>query len=120
MLFLLYPTITQHYFILCFVACLGTLQWTAARNNKPALSLLGQWGLGWFGWMAGLLLLVGGFSWFFSYTPGLFVPGLAGGELTIIFGAGGLCALLLTRLAGAFWEKLGRRSSGQQGVWSAN
>jgi hypothetical protein len=104
MLFTLYPTITQNYFILCFVSCLGTLQWAAAHNHKPALSLLGRWGLGWAGKAVGLLLIGGSFSWFFAFTPNLFAPGLAGGELSTLFVAGGLCALLVTRLAGAFWQ----------------
>jgi hypothetical protein len=104
MLFSLYPIITQNYFILCFVACLGTLQWVAARTHNPAISWLGQWGLGWPGWGIGLLLLFGSFTWFFITTPGLFAPGLAGGELSTLFAAGGLGALLVTRLAGIFWQ----------------
>lgn len=104
MLFLLYPAITQNYFILCFLACLGTLQWAAARQRKPALSWLGPWGLGGPGLGAGLLLVVGSLSWFFATTPGLFVPGLAGGELSSLFVSGGLSALLVARLAGEFWQ----------------
>jgi hypothetical protein len=104
MLFSVYPLISQHYFILCFIVCLGTLQWTAARNNKPGLSLLGPWGLGRLGRLIGTGLIIGGFSWFFLDTPGLFSAGLAGGELTSLFGAGGLSALLVARLAGALWQ----------------
>lgn len=104
MLFSLYPTITHNYFMLCFVACLGTLQWAAARNRKPAISWLGPWGLGRPGLGVGLLLVVGSFSWFFAATPGLFAPGLAGGELSTLFVAGGLSALAVARLAGLFWQ----------------
>ena len=106
MLFYLYPTITQNYYILCFIACLGTLQWSAARNRNLSLSLLGPWGLGRFGVMTGLALIIAGFSWFFTYTPGLFASGLAGGELSTLFAAGGLHALLVARLSGAFWQKV--------------
>ena len=104
MLFAQYPIITQHYFILALLVCLGTLQWAAARNRKPAISLLGRWGLGWPGKIGGLVLIGGGFGWFFMTTPGLFRPGLAGGELTLLFGTGGLAALILARLAGTFWQ----------------
>ena len=104
MLFSFYPTITQNYFIFCFVVCLGILQWTAARNRRLELSPLGSWGLGWPGIVLGALLVVGGFGWFFGFTPGLFTSGLAGGELSTLFGAGGLSALLVTRLIGAIWQ----------------
>lgn len=105
MLFSQYPVITQNYVILCFVVCLGTLQWSAARNRSLGLSLLGRWGLGKAGSIVGVLLIGGGFGWFFTVTPGLFKAGLAGGELTTLFGIGGLSALLITRLFGSFWQK---------------
>lgn len=104
MLFSFYPTITQNYFIFCFIVSLGALQWVAARNHRPKLSLLGSWGLGRRGVIIGTLLIVGGFGWFFVFTPGLFVSGLAGGELSTLFGAGGLSALLVTRLLSMFWQ----------------
>ncbi len=104
MLFSLYPIITQNYFIVCFVAVLGTLQWAAARNHKPAISWLGPWGLGRLGQGIGLFLVCASLVWFFGSTPGLFTPGLAGGELSTLFAAGGLSALLVTRLAGALWQ----------------
>ena len=107
MLFSFYPTITQNYFILCFIICLGTLQWTAARNQKPALSFLGRWGLGRPGVMAGALLVVGGFIWFFTTTPGLLDSGLAGGELSTLFISGGLAALGVARLGSLLWQKVG-------------
>ncbi|NJN98168.1 MAG: hypothetical protein HC875_30825 [Anaerolineales bacterium] len=104
MLFSLYPTITQNYFILCFFAVLGTLQWAAARSRKPAFSWLGLWGLGRAGQGVGLFLVCASLSWFFAATPGLFTPGLAGGELTTLFAVGGLSALAAARLAGALWQ----------------
>jgi len=102
-LFSLYPVITQHYFVLCFVLCSGVLQWVAARNRNLGLSLLGPWGLGWPGTIGGGLLVIGGFVWFFMFTPGLFETGLAGGELSTLFGAGGLMAVVVARLAGVVW-----------------
>ena len=65
MLFSFYPLITQNYFICLFVVCLGTLQWVAARNRRLKLSPLGPWGLGRMGAIIGVLLIIGGFGWFF-------------------------------------------------------
>lgn len=106
MLFAQYPIITQNYFLLAFLTCLGTLQWIAARRGRPGLSLLGPWGLGWPGAILGMGCVVSSFGWFFLSTPGLFEPGLAGGELSTLFAAGGGCALVLARLAGALWQKI--------------
>ena len=111
MLFSLYPTITQHYFILCFITSLGVLQWVAAKNRYVRLSLLGPIALGWPGVVIGLLAVVVGFGWFFTTTPGLFREGLAGGELSTLFGAGCLTALLVTRLAGRFWLQVAHRKT---------
>ena len=105
MLFSLYPIISQNYFILCFIIILGILQWTAARNHKPQISVLGAGGLSWAGTLFGGGLVIGGFVWFFTRTPGLWQSGLAGGELSTLFGGGGLSALLVARLAGALWQK---------------
>jgi hypothetical protein len=111
MLFSLYPLISQNYFTLCLVVSLGVLQWAAARNHKPALSLLGPWGLGLTGQVVGSLLVIGGFVWFFNFTPGLFETGLAGGELSTLFSAASLSALGLARLGGAFWQKQTQRQA---------
>lgn len=105
MLFALYPLITKNYFILCFAVALGALQWAAARNRKPVISLLGPWGLGLTGQVFGAGLVLAGFGWFFAATPGLFETGLAGGELSSLFSAAGLSALAVARLAGLFWQK---------------
>ena len=104
MLFLIYPTITLNYLVLCFIVSLGTLQWSAARNNRLSLSLLGPWGLGRPGIIVGMSLVGAGLVWFLACTPRLFEPGLAGGELSTLFGAGGLGALIVTRLSGAIWK----------------
>lgn len=108
MLFAQYPTITQNYFLLAFWACLGLLQWIAARRSHLGLSLLGSWGLGWGGPILGGLGVIISFGWFFHSTPGLFEPGLAGGELSTLFVAGGGCALVVTRLTGLWWQKINR------------
>jgi hypothetical protein len=104
MLFTLYPAITQNYYILSFVICMGTLQVVAARNQILSLSFLGPWGVGHAGVGVGTILIVGGFGWFFATTPGLFDTGLAGGELSLLFAAGALSALGVTRLCSFFWQ----------------
>jgi hypothetical protein len=104
LLFCDYPLIIKNYFMLFFVVILGTLHWAAARNHNPAISLFGGWGLGWTGNFFGGGLVLGGFVWFFITTPGLFTAGLAGGELSTLFSAGGLSALAVARLAGTFWQ----------------
>ena len=104
MLFSLYPTITLNYFVLCVLVCAGTLQWSAARNKQLKISLLGRAGFGLTGQIIGAIAVLVAFGWFFATTPGLFIEGLAGGELSLLFGAGATCALLITRLAGAFWQ----------------
>jgi hypothetical protein len=105
MLFTLYPAITQNYYILSFVTCLGTLQFVAARNQILTLSFLGPWGIGFTGAGVGMFLIVGGFGWFFATTPGLFDSGLAGGELSLLFATGALSALAVTRLCSVCWQK---------------
>ena len=111
MLFSLYPTITLNYFVLCVLTCIGTLQWSAARNNRIEISLLGRTGFGLPGQIIGAIVVLAAFAWFFATTPGLFTEGLAGGELSLLFGAGAVCALLITRLAGAFWQAKYRNST---------
>ena len=51
------------------------------------------------------MMVIGGFGWFFVWTPGLLETGLAGGELSTLFGTGGLFALVVTRLAGTIWQQ---------------
>ena len=109
MIYAHYPTISINYYILSFIVCLGTLQWTAARNQNLKLSPLGPWGLGFLGSVIGVGLVVGGFSWFFATTPGLFGSGLAGGELSTLFAAGGLSALLVARITGTLWRLASRQ-----------
>jgi hypothetical protein len=106
LLFALYPLISRNYFILCFIVCLGALQWAAARNHRPEINLLGPWGRGWAGLSSGAVLIIGGFTWFMVATPGLFQQGLAGGELFPLFSLGGFSALLVARLASLVWRKL--------------
>lgn len=90
--------LAAHYFFLAFLAILGVLQFVAARRKLIGLAL-------WRsrspapGYLLSAVLTAGGFVWFFAATPGIFIPGLAGSELAILFGAAGICALAFTLIA---------------------
>ena len=87
--------LAAHYFFLAFLAILGVLQLVAARHKLTGLSLRGSRNPA-LGYLLGAALTVGAFVWFFATTPEVFVPGLAGSELVILFGAAGICALTFT------------------------
>lgn len=94
------PRLALSYLLLCTLSCMGVLQIQAARQRLVGLSLWGGRGKSWWGYAAGLLLIIGSFAGFYAFTPGLFVPGLAGSELAALFAAGFILALVVT-LAGA-------------------
>jgi len=100
--------LAAHYFFLAFLAILGVLQLVAARHKLIGLSL-------WRsrnptpGYLLGAVLTAGGFVWFFATTPGIFIPGLAGSELAILFGAAGICALAFTLIASSALHGFQRR-----------
>jgi len=82
------------YFLCAFLACLGTLQVTACHQGLRGLSLLGEARRSAHGYLLGFSLIIGSFAWFFAVTPEVFTPGLAGSELTIVFGSGLVVALV--------------------------
>jgi len=88
------------YLLLCALSCIGVLQIQAARQRLVGLSLWGGRGARWWGYAAGLLFIIGSFAGFYAFTPGIFVPGLAGSELAVLFAAGSILALVVT-LTGA-------------------
>ena len=75
------------------------LQIQAARQRLVGLSLWWGWGARWWGYATGLLLIIGPFAGFYAFTPGIFVPGLAGSELAVLFAAGFILALVVTLAA---------------------
>lgn len=83
-----------HYFVLCFISILGTIQVVAAHSNHPDLR--------WFekraAYALGGLAIVSSFAWFFLTDEEIFIPGLAGGELFSIFFAAFLAAVPATRI----------------------
>ncbi len=100
------PALTLKYFSLCFLAITGALQIVAGKRGIEGLSLFPAsfhfWQL-----FLGLILIAGSFALFFAITPEVFTPGLAGSELIILFGCGGIASLLFTL---AIAEVRGRNS----------
>jgi hypothetical protein len=90
--------LAAHYFFLAFLAILGVLQLVAARRKLIGLSLWGSRNPA-PGYLLGAVLTAGGFVWFFATTTGIFIPGLAGSELVILFATAGICALAFTLIA---------------------
>ncbi|MFQ5811600.1 MAG: alpha/beta hydrolase family protein [Anaerolineae bacterium] len=100
--------LAAHYFFLAFLAILGVLQLVAARRKLIGLSLWGSRSPA-PGYLLGAVLTAGGFVWFFAATPEVFIPGLAGSELAILFGAAGICALAFTLIASSALQRFQRR-----------
>lgn len=93
------PHLTINYFLLVFITVVGALQFVAARHGLVGLALIGRVRKPIWDYLLAIVLIVGGFAWFFAATPEVFVPGLAGSELAVLFGAAGICALAFTLLA---------------------
>jgi hypothetical protein len=83
-----------NYFILCFFAILGAIQFVAIRYDRRDL----KWHDGQAGIATSTALIVGGFVWFFITDKEIFIPGLAGGELFTIFVAAFAIAVPTTRV----------------------
>lgn len=86
------PALALKYLGLCFLSITGALQIVAGKRGIEGLSLfpssLRLWQI-----IIGLILITGSFAIFFIITPEVFTPGLAGSELMILFGCGGILAL---------------------------
>lgn len=70
-----------HYFILCFVAILAAIQISATIYHRQDF----MWTSSRAGLYLGALAIAAGFIWFFWVDSEIFIPGLAGGEMTAIF-----------------------------------
>lgn len=94
------PHLATNYFILAFVTIVGALQFVAARHRLVGLTLMGRARKPTWGYLLAMVLIVVAFVWFFADTwDEVFVPGLAGSELVLLFGAAGVCAVAFTLLA---------------------
>ncbi|MCS7286490.1 MAG: hypothetical protein RMK30_05980 [Anaerolineae bacterium] len=91
------PALALKYFALCFLSITGAIQIAAGRRGIEGLSLLPfsfrSWQI-----FLGFALICGSFALFFAITPEVFLPGLAGSELMILFGAGGIAALAFSMI----------------------
>lgn len=82
-----------NYLIFCSLASLGVIQFVAGRRDLGGLMILpakvSQFG--------GIALIAFAYLWFFTSQPDLFIPGLAGGELSTLsilgFGIGLLISI---------------------------
>ena len=83
-----------NYFILCFFAILGAIQFVAIRYDRRDL----KWLDGQAGSATSILLIVGSFIWFFVTDKEIFIPGLAGGELFALFIVAFILAIPITRM----------------------
>ncbi len=91
--------LATNYFLLAFITIVGALQIVAARHRLIGLSFfIGRARKPIWGYLLATVLIVASFAWFFAATPEVFVPGLAGSELVLLFGAAGVCALSFTLL----------------------
>jgi len=97
------------YLLLCVLSCIGVLQIQAARQGLVGLCLPRGRGPQWWGYVVGSLLVIGSFAGFYALTPGLFVPGLAGSELAVLFGAGLILALGITLTSASLATRRARR-----------
>lgn len=70
-----------HYFILCFVSILSAIEISSTLHRRQDLSWSGSRA----GLYLGALAIAACFIWFFWVDSEIFIPGLAGGEMTAIF-----------------------------------
>jgi hypothetical protein len=99
-----FDSLTQaaNYFVLCFISILGVIQLSAARSGRDKFL--------WFDERASTLL--GGFAaaasfvWFFMIEEGIFIPGLAGGEMIALFAAAYVTAVPISRAVAILFARL--------------
>ncbi len=83
-----------HYFVFCLGAIAGAIQLAAVRYDRRDLIWVAERG----GYVLGILLIAGSYAWFFLTDEEIFIPGLAGGELFVVFFAALLIAVPITRV----------------------
>lgn len=103
------PHLATNYFLLAFVTILGALQFVAARHKLVGLNLMGSTRKPIWSYLLATALIVGAFAWFFAVIPEVFIPGLAGFELAVLFGAAGICAPAFTLIVSSAFHSLQHR-----------
>lgn len=97
------------YLLLCFLSAVGVLQLVAAYRRYVGFSLLGKYQRPWGGYALGIALIAIPYAIFFSTSPGIFRPGPAGSELTVLFSIGAFLALLFTLTGASLVQKIEQR-----------
>jgi alpha-beta hydrolase superfamily lysophospholipase len=109
------PHLAINYFLLALATIVGALQFVAVRHRLIGLSLfIGRAREPIWGYLLAGTLIVGAFAWFFAATPEVFVPGLAGAELVLLFGAAAICALAFTLLVSSILHWVQHRETSDQ------
>ena len=98
-----------NYFIFCFFAICGTIQWVALRYNRHDLI----WLDGQVGYAVSAAFIAGSFVWFFITDQEIFIPGLAGGELFTVFIVAFILAIPVTRTGAFAFERARGLASAQ-------
>ena len=83
-----------NYFVFCLAAIVGTIQGVAVRYGRTDLVWLEERA----GYTFSAVMVAGSFVWFFLTDREIFIPGLAGGELSTLFVAALVVAIPLTRI----------------------
>ena len=99
------PRVAIHYFVLVLVSFVGVLQIVVARYQLTSLSLVPTRRQPWAGVLLGVALIIGVLVWFVVATPEMLRPGLAGLEISLLFAAAALLALVICRLTAALFRK---------------
>ncbi len=84
-----------NYILFCVFGFLGAIQFVAGKYARRDLTPLPPR----YAQIAGALIFVFAFVWFFAVQPDLFIPGLAGGEFVAYAFVAFVCAFLLSRLS---------------------
>ena len=104
------PHLAINYFLLAFVTIVGALQFVAARHGLIGLTWIGSAKKPVWGYLLAMVLIVGGFVCFFVATwEEVFIPGLAGSELVLLFGAAMVCALAFTLFVSSVFHGIQHR-----------
>ena len=104
------PHLAINYFLLAFVAIVGALQFVAARHRLIGLTWIGSAKKPIWGYLLAAVLIVAAFVWFFVATwEEVFIPGLAGSELVLLFGAAVVCAVAVTLLVSSVFHGIQHR-----------
>ncbi len=109
MLYFVSRDLALGYLLFSFLSALGVLQWVAARQRLTGLGLFDYSKHPGLGTTLGLVLPAVALVWFMaSQWEGIFAPGPAGSEISLLFGAAAVAAVLVSLVcatARRFWAR---------------